>query len=99
MPPRLPALLGEPPRASGRLWLTGAVLFDGTGSAARSGAAVLLRDGEIEAVASAGEPPPADADVIELDGRTLMPGLIDAHAHVKAELPQPDPGAEPLVPH
>jgi imidazolonepropionase-like amidohydrolase len=99
MPPRLPALLAEPPRASGRLWLTGGVLFDGTGSAARSGAAVLLRDGEIEAVASAGEPPPADADVIELDGRALMPGLIDAHAHVKAELPQPDPGAEPLLPN
>ena len=84
-------------RRAAALWLTGGALFDGTGSAARPGAAVLVRDGVIEAIAPAGEPPPADADVIELDGRTLMPGLIDAHAHVKAELPQPDPGAEPLL--
>jgi imidazolonepropionase-like amidohydrolase len=99
MPPRLPALLAEPPHASGRLWLTGGALFDGTGSVARPGVAVLLRDGEIEAIASAGEPPPADAHVIDLEGRTLMPGLIDAHAHVKAELPEPDPGAERLLPN
>jgi imidazolonepropionase-like amidohydrolase len=97
MPPRLPALLAEPPRADATIWLTGGAVFDGTGSAARSGAAVLVRDGVIEAIASAGETPPTDAKVIELDGRTLMPGLIDAHAHVRAELPVPDPGAEPLL--
>src|SRR6202020_2268441 len=39
MPPRLPALLAEPPRADGKLWLTGGTLFDGTGSAGRAGAA------------------------------------------------------------
>jgi imidazolonepropionase-like amidohydrolase len=99
MPPRLPALLAEPPRAGIPLWLTGGAIFDGTGSAARPGVAVLVRDGVIAAIAPAGEPPPADADVIELDGRTLLPGLIDAHAHVRAELPVPDPGAEPLLPN
>jgi imidazolonepropionase-like amidohydrolase len=97
MPPRLPALLAEPAHAGATLWLTGGALFDGSGSASRPGTAVLVRNGVIETIASAGEPPPADADVIELDGRTLMPGLIDAHAHVRAELPQPDPGAEPLL--
>jgi imidazolonepropionase-like amidohydrolase len=97
MPPRLPALLAEPPRAGATLWLTGGALFDGSGSTARPGTAVLVRDGVIETIAPAGEAPPADAEVIELDGRTLLPGLIDAHAHVKAELPQPDPGAEPLL--
>jgi imidazolonepropionase-like amidohydrolase len=99
MPPRLPALIAEPARAGDSLWLTGGTLFDGTGSGARDGAAVLVRDGVIEAVAEAGAQPPADARVIELHGRTLLPGLIDAHAHVKAELPVPDPGAEPLLPN
>ena len=79
------------------LWLTGGALFDGTGSGVRHGAAVLVRDGVIETLAPAGERPPADAEVIELYGTTLMPGLIDAHAHVRAELPVPDPGAEPLL--
>jgi imidazolonepropionase-like amidohydrolase len=97
MPPRLPALLAEPARAGGALWLTGGAIFDGTGSAVRSGAAVLVRDGVIEAIASAGDAPPADAEVIQLDGRTLMPGLIDAHAHIRGELPLTDPGAEPLL--
>ena len=27
-----------------------------------------------------------------------MPGLIDAHAHLKADRPTPEPGAEPLWP-
>jgi imidazolonepropionase-like amidohydrolase len=97
MPPRLPAFIAEPPPAGAALWLTGGALFDGSGSAARAGTAVLVRDGVIETIAPAGEPPPADANVIELHGRTLMPGLIDAHAHVRAELPEPDPGAEPLL--
>ena len=97
MPPRLPALLAEPSRASGRLWLTGGAVFDGTGSPARPGSAVLVSDGVVEAVAGAGEQPPADAQVIELAGRTVMPGLIDVHAHVKADLPEPDPGAEMLL--
>jgi imidazolonepropionase-like amidohydrolase len=98
MPPRLPALLAEPSPAIGRLWLTGGALFDGTGAAPRPGTAVLVTDGVIEAIADAGEPAPADAQVVELAGRTLMPGLIDAHAHVKADLPEVDPGAEPLLP-
>jgi imidazolonepropionase-like amidohydrolase len=97
MAPRLPALLAEPPHAGGRRWLTGGLVFDGTGSPPRPGLAVLVSDGVIEAVAPAGEAPPSDAEVVALDGRTLMPGLIDAHAHVKADLPEPDPGAEPLL--
>jgi imidazolonepropionase-like amidohydrolase len=98
MPPRLPALLAEPPRAAGRLWLTGGALFDGTGAPPRPGTAVLVSEGVIEAIVDAGDPAPADAQVIDLDGRTLMPGLIDAHAHVKADLPEVDPGAEPVLP-
>ncbi len=98
MPARLPALLADPPAATGRLWLTGARLFDGTGAAVRPSAAVLVQDGRIEAIAGAGDAVAEDVTVIDLGGRTLMPGLIDAHAHVKVERPVPDPGAEPMWP-
>lgn len=72
-------------------------MFDGTGSPPRPGAAVLIEKGRIAALAGAGDTPPDDATVIDLPGRTLMPGLIDAHAHLKADFPVPDPGAEPVL--
>ena len=98
MPARLPALLAAPPPGPAPLWLTNARLLDGTGAPPREGASVLVRDGRIELVAGAADAPPGDASAIDLEGRTLMPGLVDAHAHVKAKLPQPDEGAEPLLP-
>ncbi|HEY3726147.1 MAG TPA: amidohydrolase family protein [Solirubrobacteraceae bacterium] len=98
MPPRLPALLADPPAGSGRLWLTGGRLFDGTAAPVREEAAVLVQDGRIAAVGAPGDGPPEGATVIDLEGRTLLPGLIDAHAHVKVTRPTPDPGAEPLRP-
>ena len=98
MPARLPALLAAPPPGPTPLWLTNARLLDGTGAPPREGASVLVRDGRIELVAGAADVPPGDAAAIDLEGRTLMPGLVDAHAHVKAKLPQPDEGAEPLLP-
>jgi imidazolonepropionase-like amidohydrolase len=97
MPPRSPALLADPALAHGRLWLSGGALFDGTGSARREGTGVLVSDGRIAAVALASDGVPEGATVVDLAGRTLLPGLIDAHAHVKAELPTPDSGAEPLL--
>jgi hypothetical protein len=40
---RFPALIADPAAARGRLWLTGARLFDGTGSAVRDGVADVIR--------------------------------------------------------
>ncbi len=58
-------------------------------AAVRPGAAVLVGDGVIEAiVARRANSRPRTRMVVELGGRTLMPGLIDAHAHVRAELPR-----------
>jgi imidazolonepropionase-like amidohydrolase len=98
VPARLPALLADPPAGAGRLWLTGGRVFDGTGGPVREAAAVLVEDGRVAAVANAGDGVPDGATVIELAGRTLLPGLIDAHAHVKVTPPIPDPGAEMLLP-
>src|SRR6516165_4841023 len=95
---RLPSILADPSVAPGRLWLTGMRLFDGTGAAVRDDAAVLVEDGRIAAVGRPGDGPPDDASVIELGGRTLLPGLIDAHSHLKVTRPAPADGAEPLWP-
>jgi imidazolonepropionase-like amidohydrolase len=84
VPARLPCLLNEPPLAPGRTWLTNARLFDGTGAPVREGAALLVEDGRIAATAGAGDAPPEGARVIDVGGRTLMPGLIDAHQHATA---------------
>ncbi len=98
MPARLPCLLAAPPAGTGRLWLTNARLFDGTGAAARDGAAVLVEDGHVARVGEAAEAAPEDATILDLRGRTLMPGLIDAHAHAKGRVPALPEGAEPIWP-
>ena len=95
MPARLPALLAAPPAGKASLLLTNARLLDGTGAPARERASVLVRDGRIAAID--GADPPADCRVLDVGGRTLMPGLVDAHAHLTAKLPAPAEGAEPLL--
>jgi imidazolonepropionase-like amidohydrolase len=98
MPARLPSLLADPAAGAQRLWLTGGRLFDGTGAPVSDASGVLVQDGRVLAVGRASDGVPDGAVVIELGGRFLLPGLIDAHAHVKVERPTPDPGAEPLWP-
>lgn len=98
MPHRFPALVAAPPPLSGRLWLTNARLFDGTGAAVRDSAAVLVADGVIAAVASASDPCPDGARAIDLEGRMLMPGLIDAHTHAAGQPPATLRGAEEILP-
>lgn len=56
--------------------------------------AVLVRGERIEAVGSAAElrARASQAKVIDLGARTLLPGLIDAHTHVMARIPESDDG-------
>ncbi|HEV3169363.1 MAG TPA: amidohydrolase [Actinocrinis sp.] len=46
------------------------------------GGIVLLRDGKIAAVEGPGFTVPADVAVVDATGRWVLPGFIDAHAHV-----------------
>jgi imidazolonepropionase-like amidohydrolase len=57
-------------------------VFDGT--RVLENRSVLIEDGVIRSVAAA-IPRPADATVIDGTGKTLLPGLIDAHTHTIAE--------------
>src|SRR5215469_12133829 len=63
---------------------TDAAVFDGVGPDLKRGAQVLVADGRIQAVSDRAVRPPRDCEVIDLAGRTLMPGLIDAHVHIWA---------------
>ncbi|AKR54837.1 peptidase M38 [Devosia sp. H5989] len=61
---------------------TGGRVLDAEVGVLREGLDVLIQDGTIRAV---GQNLSADARKIDLDGKTLMPGLIDCHVHVVAE--------------
>ena len=58
-------------------------VIDGTGAPARDDQTVIVRDGKIRTVGSAGAvPAPAGARVIDGRGRTLLPGLVGMHDHL-----------------
>ena len=60
-----------------------ATLIDGTDRDPQPAMAVVVEDGRIARVASTGAlTPPRDAEVIECEGLTLLPGLTDAHVHL-----------------
>ena len=58
-------------------------VFDGVSRELRDGLTVVVSDGRIQSVSES----PVDIDgatVIDCKGRTLLPGLIDAHVHIVA---------------
>jgi len=55
-------------------------IFDGTSGSLIQGQAVLIEGRLIKALVASADTV-ADADVIDCGGRTLMPGMIDAHWH------------------
>ena len=62
--------------------LTNGYLIDGTGGAPLLDATILLEDDHIETVGIASKVSlPPDVQVIDLAGRSVLPGLIDLHTH------------------
>ena len=60
-----------------------AFLIDGNGGDPISDATVVIEDEKIKDVGQGlGQDPRGNAQVVDLGGKTLMPGLIDAHVHV-----------------
>src|SRR5438874_9146871 len=63
--------------------LEGARLIDGTGSAPRENSVVIVRGDGISDVGAVGKlRAPKGARVVDVRGRTIMPGMINAHGHV-----------------
>jgi imidazolonepropionase-like amidohydrolase len=63
------------------LALTNARLFDGKSEQILAPATVVIDAGTISALGTSVSAPP-DAEVLDLHGQTLMPGLMDAHVHL-----------------
>jgi len=64
--------------------LEGATLLDGAGGAAVPASVIVVEAGHIKAVGRVGEVDvPAGAVHVDLAGKTVIPGLIDAHANVE----------------
>src|SRR5579864_7177237 len=62
--------------------LTHVRVIDGTGAAAREDQTVILNKGTIEAVGDASTSLPKDAQVIDLHGYSVIPGLVGMHDHM-----------------
>lgn len=52
-------------------------------------ATITVVDGKIQSVVDGAPPVPADAQVIDLSGKTVLPGLVDLHVHLSN-----DPGSD-----
>jgi len=83
-----PAQIGEINRKEIRLKkqtiaITGATIIDGTGAAPIENGTVVVTDGIITAVGPKTDITiPANAQIVNARGLTLLPGLIDSHFHL-----------------
>ncbi|MEX0617456.1 MAG: amidohydrolase family protein [Pseudohongiellaceae bacterium] len=67
----------------GAIAFTGARIIDGTGRAPLENGVVVITDGRITAVGErSAVTVPAGAELIDVSGKTLIPGLINSHGHV-----------------
>jgi len=78
------AVAGCTSPGKGMVALEGATLIDGSGGPPKTDALILVKDGSIRAVARVNEiKVPRGAQRINLIGKTVIPGLIDAHTTVE----------------
>jgi imidazolonepropionase-like amidohydrolase len=73
---------GIPGSRASTLAITGATLVDGTGAAPVEDAAVVIHKGRIVAVGPRAKVKiPHGAQIVDAQGKTILPGLWDMHAH------------------
>jgi imidazolonepropionase-like amidohydrolase len=61
--------------------LINATVIDGTGAPAAAGVTIVMREGRIAEIGAQARPP-AGATVVDLRGKFVTPGIINAHGHV-----------------
>jgi imidazolonepropionase-like amidohydrolase len=89
-PRRIPIPSG-PRGPEGTIVLKGGRVFDGTGAPARSATVVIERNHITKILPAGATDWPKDARVIDAAGKTVMPGLIDAHTHIGYTEPETPP--------
>ena len=78
-----PRAVSQTPSPSAQAFVfTHANVIDGVSKEPIRDAMVVVRDRLVESVGSAKTTVPTDATVLDLQGRWLLPGYVDAHAHV-----------------
>ena len=66
------------------LVVQGGKLIDGTGRAPIENSVIVIQAGRFQAVGRSGEVSiPAGAEVIDVSGKTVLPGFIDGHGHLE----------------
>ncbi|MGD8281079.1 MAG: amidohydrolase family protein [Gemmatimonadota bacterium] len=75
---------GSAAQSGGITAYTDVTLWDGTGAPARSDVALIVDEGRVVSVVPTDEVPSA-ATTVSLAGRYVIPGLVEAHAHVSGD--------------
>jgi imidazolonepropionase-like amidohydrolase len=88
--------VAQAPAAGAVVALTNARVIDGTGAPALERATIVIRNGRIEAV-GASPAIPAGATRIDMAGKTIMPGMINAHGHAQKGLDPKIPIRDDLI--
>lgn len=77
------ALLAWTPAHAETIAFIGATVIDGTGQAPIADGIVVVTDGKIAAVGTrARTRVPAGATRVDVKGKTIMPGIVNAHGHI-----------------
>jgi len=71
--------------ASRTTLIRGAALIDGTGESPKRDHGVVIEGDRITAVGPISSLKAGDAEVVDLTGATLLPGLMDLHVHLMAQ--------------
>jgi hypothetical protein len=67
------------------LVLQGGTLIDGTGRPPVENSVIVIEGNRFKAIGRAGEVAvPSDAQVVDLKGKTILPGFIDGHCHLES---------------
>jgi imidazolonepropionase-like amidohydrolase len=91
--------------APGVIAFVGARVIDGTGTSPLENATIVVTNGRITAIGpgstsgvAASVQPPAGATIINVAGKTIIPGLINAHAHIDPDISvNPGPYRDEMV--
>jgi imidazolonepropionase-like amidohydrolase len=78
-------LMAKTDKPNGRIALTNVRIITMNGDKVLENGTLIINENRIEAMGNTGTVAiPAGAKVYDLNGKTIMPGMVDAHAHVGA---------------